>query len=174
MRWRTRISAAVWLNLRDVHAAEDIFQNVVLKAMTRDVVFDTESALLSWAFISAKREAIDWVRRNRVEKRFLSELASESIHHDWLVESESETGPRTDALQSCLERTPEESRLLLRLRYFEGQSCGEVADRMGIGLQAVYKRLSRLHHSLRQCMETSLQQVESTFPLVDPNPGSSS
>ncbi len=35
MRWRTRISAAVWLNLRDVHTAEDIFQNVVLKAMTR-------------------------------------------------------------------------------------------------------------------------------------------
>ncbi len=62
MRWRTRISAAVWLNLRDVHAAEDIFQNVVLKAMTRDVVFDTESALLSWAlYPPSEKQSIGFV-----------------------------------------------------------------------------------------------------------------
>jgi len=63
MKWRTRLSAAAWVVVNDAHAAEDIFQNVALKAMTREVSFETESALLSWAFISARREGIDWRRR---------------------------------------------------------------------------------------------------------------
>jgi DNA-directed RNA polymerase specialized sigma24 family protein len=35
MGQRDRVSAAAWLVVRDAHAAEDIFQNVALKAMTK-------------------------------------------------------------------------------------------------------------------------------------------
>jgi hypothetical protein len=35
MRARNRIAAAAWLVVRDAHAAEDIFENVALKAMRR-------------------------------------------------------------------------------------------------------------------------------------------
>lgn len=56
MKWRTRVSAAAWTVVRDAHAAEDIFQNVALKAMTKDVRFESEAALLSRAFILARRE----------------------------------------------------------------------------------------------------------------------
>ena len=40
MRSRTRVSAAAWVVVSDSHAAEDIFQNVALKAMTRDETVD--------------------------------------------------------------------------------------------------------------------------------------
>jgi DNA-directed RNA polymerase specialized sigma24 family protein len=36
------------------HAAEGIVQKVALKAMTREVSFESEGALLSWAFITAR------------------------------------------------------------------------------------------------------------------------
>ena len=171
MRWRTRISAAVWLHLRDAHASEDIFQNVVIKAMTHEMSFENESALLSWALISARREAIDWIRRNHIEKKFLSQLASEMLESDWLRDEDSKFGSRADALQACLERAPLDARRMLRLRYFEGLSCGDVADQMGIGLQTVYKRLSRLHQSLRLCIETNLGRVDSTLQKLDPQRG---
>lgn len=67
MQARVRISAAAWLTVHDTHAAEDIFQNVAVKALTRDLSFDGRSALLSWAFITARREGIDWLRRHRRE-----------------------------------------------------------------------------------------------------------
>jgi len=67
MAWRTRVSAAAWVIVRDAHAAEDIFQNVAIKAMTSEVSFATASALLSWAFITARREGIDWLRRHKRE-----------------------------------------------------------------------------------------------------------
>ena len=60
MQSRDRISAAVWLVTRDTQVSEDIFQNVVVKALTREVSFEVEGAVLSWAFITARREGIDW------------------------------------------------------------------------------------------------------------------
>ena len=65
MSQRDRISAAAWLVVRDAHTAEDIFQNVALKAMAKEVTFDSEGALMSWAFITARREGIDWLRRQK-------------------------------------------------------------------------------------------------------------
>ena len=62
-----RIAAAAWVVVRDAHAAEDIFQNVALKALTKEVSFEAEGAVLSWAFITARREGIDWLRRHRKE-----------------------------------------------------------------------------------------------------------
>jgi len=57
MKTRDRIAAAAWIVVRDAHAAEDIFQNVTLKALKQEVHFPAEGALLSWAFITARRAA---------------------------------------------------------------------------------------------------------------------
>jgi len=67
MKSRDRIAAAAWVVVRDAHAAEDIFQNVALKALTKEISFEAEGAVLSWAFITARREGIDWLRRHRKE-----------------------------------------------------------------------------------------------------------
>jgi RNA polymerase sigma-70 factor (ECF subfamily) len=158
MKWRTRISAAAWVMLRDSHAAEDIFQNVALKGMTRDVVFETEAALLSWAFITARREGIDWLRRHQRETCLDAEIL-ELLELEWQSEAAHPAGAKMEALQACLESAPEPARRLLRLRYFEGYSCEEVAEQMGIGLNAIYKRVSRLHESLRDCIAGRLSQT---------------
>jgi RNA polymerase sigma-70 factor (ECF subfamily) len=156
MNWRTRVAASAWVVVRDAHAAEDIFQNVALKAMTRDVQFESEASLLSWAFITARREVIDWLRRHRREIDCIDPEIADLLESEWQSRATQQVGGRLEALRACLERAPEPSRRLLRLRYFEGQSCEQVAERMGIGLNAVYKRLSRLHGTLRECIEGKL------------------
>ena len=156
MQARVRISAAAWLMVRDTHAAEDIFQNVAVKALTRDLSFDGRNALLSWAFITARREGIDWLRRHRRETYCLDTEILELLEHEWQSEAVQPEGSRVDALRECLESVPGESRRLLRLRYFDGHNCEEVARSMGIGLNAIYKRVSRLHESLRLCIEEKL------------------
>lgn len=158
MAARTRISAAAWLVVRDTHAAEDIFQNVALKAMTRGAVFETCPALMSWAFITARREGIDWLRRHRRESAGLEPELLEVLEAEWCSAPAPPAGERLDALRECLGLMPEASIRLLKLRYFEGHGCGEVARRLGIGLDAVYKRVSRLHESLRTCVTARLEQ----------------
>ena len=127
MRSRDRISAAAWVVVRDAHAAEDIFQNVALKAITRDVSFEAEGAVLSWAFITARREGIDWLRRHRRELVGLDAEALALLEREWLSEGAARAGARTAALRECLDAAPENARQLLRIRYFEGYSWGEMA-----------------------------------------------
>jgi RNA polymerase sigma-70 factor (ECF subfamily) len=156
MQWRPRVSAAAWVVVRDSHAAEDIFQNVALKALTRDVVFEAEAALVSWAFITARREGIDWLRRHQREATSLDHDLLEVLEQEWQADTAPRSSGKLEALKDCLEGTPEVARELLRWRYFEGLSCEEVAGRMGLGLTVVYKRISRLHEQLRQCVEARL------------------
>jgi RNA polymerase sigma-70 factor (ECF subfamily) len=162
MKARTRLSASAWMVVRDTHAAEDIFQNVALKAMTREVSFESEAALLSWAFITARREGIDWRRRHQRETVGLDPDILELLENEWQTAAPHSPGAKMEALQDCLAAAPESSRRLLNLRYFAGNSCEEVAREMGVSLDAIYKRLSRLHESLRQCVEGKLGQVRET------------
>lgn len=160
MKWRTRLSAAAWVVVHDTHASEDIFQNVALKAMTREASFETESALMSWAFITARREGIDWLRKHRRETTGLDADILEMLDQEWQSEAAQTAGAKIEALQDCLSSAPESARRLLKLRYFDGYSCEEVAEQMGLGLNAIYKRVSRLHESLKDCIEGKLGATE--------------
>lgn len=159
MNWRSRIAAAAWLVVRDTYAAEDIFQNVALKALTKNVTFESEAAARSWAFITARREGIDWLRKHKHEKNCLDESILEILENDWVHEPAPEAGTRLEALRECLNSVPENSLRLLRLRYFDGYSCEEVAEQLDAGLNAIYKRVSRLHHSLKKCIETRIERA---------------
>jgi len=159
MQSRDRISAAVWLVTRDTQVSEDIFQNVVVKALTREVSFEVEGAVLSWAFITARREGIDWLRRHGRESNGLDPVVLDLVSQEWLTESARDGGDRVSALRECLERLPDESRQMLRMRYYEGYNCGEVAETFRLGLDAVYKRVSRLHAQLRQCVESRVGRM---------------
>jgi len=164
MQSRDRIAAAAWVLVRDAHAAEDIFQDVVLKALTKEVCFEAEGAVLSWAFITARRGGIDWLRRHRREWTGLDSEILELLEHEWLRETAQHGEPRMEALRACLKKLPARSSRLLQLRYFEGKCCREVAEKLGTELNAVYKRLSRLHHGLRQCIEIRLNELDAKEP----------
>ena len=157
MQSRERISAAAWLVVKDAHVAEDIFQNTVLKAVTKDVNFDAEAALFSWAFITARRDSLNWIRKHRRESVGFDEDILTLIHQDWQNDHLNPKGNRFELLRDCMEELPQNSEKILRLRYFEGLSCGEIADSISITLDAVYKRLSRIQNSLRKCVELKME-----------------
>jgi len=87
MGQRDRVAAAAWLVVRDAHSAEDIFQNVALKALAKEVTFDSDGALMSWAFITTRREGIDWLRRQKNAPVSLDETILEVLEAEWADES---------------------------------------------------------------------------------------
>jgi len=82
------------------------------------------------------------------------------LEREWLSETARRGEARMEALRACLNALPDKSSRLLRLRYFEGNDCGEVAKKLGTELNAVYKRLSRLHRDLKECIEIRLNESE--------------
>jgi RNA polymerase sigma-70 factor (ECF subfamily) len=152
---RQRLSGVAWLMVRDAQAAEDLFQNVALKSVTKNVSFEHEGALLSWAMVSIKREAIDWLRKRKPETLGLEPEVLDLISEEWSAHPQAE-GSRMEALRDCLASVPEKSRQLLHLRYFDGHACDEVARQVGASVDAVYQRLSRLHRALKECVDNKV------------------
>jgi len=155
---RSRLNAAVWLVVRDAHLAEDVFQELMVKAVARLEVFDAEAHLLAWSRVTARNLALNLVRQRNKGWVVLDEETLELIDADW--GSSHAPGLRVEALQDCLETMPDAPRRMLDLRYAEGHSCEEVARICGVKLDAVYQRLSRLHRALRECVEQKLIPTE--------------
>lgn len=144
--------------LRDVHRAEDVFQGVVLKAVSGQVQFSSEAALMSWALMSARNASIDVLRRQQREQRWFSERVSELLFSEWQQETSAvDSGDaRAGALRQCLQQLPEGLQQLLQRRYTDGLSCEAIAEELQETLTAVYKRLSRVHQRLRLCVQRRL------------------
>jgi RNA polymerase sigma-70 factor (ECF subfamily) len=99
------------------------------------------------------------LRRRKHESAFDTSVL-ELLERDWMEQSREVADVRSEALRKCLQAMPEKSRHLLKLRYFDGYPCQEVAKELGVKLNAIYKRLSRLHHGLKDCIELRLSESE--------------
>lgn len=152
------MNAAVWMVVRDVHLAEDVFQEVMVKAVARLEAFETEAHLLAWSRVTARHLALNLLRKRNKGWVVLDEEMLERIEEDWPLSHSTDT--RVEALQDCLETMPAGPRRMLDLRYAEGQSCEEVARVFGLNLDAAYQRLSRLHRALRDCVEKKLNPLD--------------
>ena len=123
---RARLSAGFFLVLRDVHLAEDVFQDVMVKALGQQDLFTNEAQLLSWARAVGRNAGLNMLRKSGrisvgLPESLLETLAQES-------EAAASSG-REEALAQCLESLPAAARELLELRYFNSLSCGDVAAR---------------------------------------------
>ena len=150
---RRALLAAVWLTVRDASAAEDIFQNVVVKVLDGSGQFEHAAELRSWCMLAAQREALDYARR--VKPRFVQLNADvvELLSNDGLVAS---SNVKVEALKVCFDVLPEKSRELIKMRYFDELPCAEIAKAMRLELDAVYQRVARLHRTLKECIERRL------------------
>jgi RNA polymerase sigma-70 factor (ECF subfamily) len=153
---RAGISASIWLVLRDVHLTEDVFQEVMIKALDHQDIFTNESQLLSWCRVTARNAALNLVRGRGRETFVLSADILELVDVEWVAAPRT-TAERIEALEDCVAALPESSRELLEARYYHGKSCLEVARAVGVNLQTIYQRLSRLHRAMRDCVERRLR-----------------
>ena len=155
---RPRLIAGALAVLRDVHQAEDVFQEVMIKALRMQDSFSDEAGLLAWTRVSMRNLGIDHIRRAGRLNTILSELALDAVAES--IDETNAASPKLAALQTCLDQLPPESKRLLRLRYDEGRSGRDLAALLRRNEDAVYKALSRLHAALRKCAEERLEQMK--------------
>jgi RNA polymerase sigma-70 factor (ECF subfamily) len=155
---RPRLIAATLAVLRDVHQAEDVFQEVLIKALRMRESFSDEAGLLAWSRVSMRNQGIDFVRRAGRLDTILSEMALDAVAGS--LEETLAASPKVTALRHCLENLPQESKRLLRMRYDEGRSGRDLAALLRRSEDGVYKALSRLHAALRQCAEERMNLMK--------------
>ncbi len=145
----SRVRAFVGRRVNDPHAADDITQDVMLKAQLKDV--PPEERLAAWAFAIARNAVIDHYRARVVHDH------ADVADLDGADDTEEVERTRTvrglgDCLVRMVEHLPQPYREAIRLADFDGLTQKEVAVRAGISLSGAKSRVQRG----RRQMETML------------------
>jgi RNA polymerase sigma-70 factor (ECF subfamily) len=143
--------------VRDRHLAEDVFQSVMVAAISkRDEIEDREH-LLKWLRTAARFEALSQVRRKVGQPAELDEGVLNLLESHWTRHDAHTGSDKADALRHCVDRLTPNARNLLRLRYDEGVSGERLAATVGKSLNTVYVALTRIHRTLADCVRSQLQ-----------------
>ncbi len=157
---RLPLTAFIASVTRDFHLAEDVFQEVCVKAVSRAGEFETAAHVMNWARLSGKNRAIDILRARDGRYVGLSDELLAMLAAEWPEQDRADA--MQDALGHCIEQITPNNREMLRLRYFERRNCSDVAAIMGRKIETVYQALARLHKTLGDCMRLQIQSKTSS------------
>jgi RNA polymerase sigma-70 factor, ECF subfamily len=136
---------------------DELMPEVALVAWRKFDQLEDHAAFGKWACVIARYEVMRY-RRDKARDRLLldedviSKLvaeADEELHH---------TESQMRALESCLEKLPEERRRLVLASYAPGASIKEIASRVGRSEDGLYQLLRRIRLELQRCVESSLRK----------------
>jgi RNA polymerase sigma-70 factor len=158
------VRAFLLSSLRDNVAAEDVLQETFLVAWRILDRYDRKLPFGPWVRgIAAKllqnhRRKLGRSRVHFCDDQVLALIddgfkAFTRLHGDTFDE-------KVDALRDCLGRLNGPQRESIRLHYEHGLHCKEIAERMGIGFEAVKKHLQRGRAMLHRCLQSKLPMGE--------------
>lgn len=135
----------------DRFSAEDVLQMTMIDAWRRGPTYDpSRASLATWLLMIARSRAIDHLRR-RVPEPYDPDTMPE------LVDRESED--QADALverwrvAGLIAGLPKQEARLLEMRFYQGLSQSEIAQRTGIPLGTVKMQMVRALERLRNAIE---------------------
>ncbi len=130
----------------DPSLADDLLQEVFLKAMRQGVNFCEVENTRAWLFRVARNALVDHARRSRTTVDLPEDLAQD----------EGEEPAPVDRLTECLDRVlaemPAEDAEILRRCDLEGMKQADFARAHGLGLPAAKSRLLRARARLRKSL----------------------
>ncbi len=139
-----RVFAICMGMLGNIHDAEDIAQQTLLKGLTNIKQIRRDEQFGAWISRIAKNLCIDFIRRGKCKRSILRRRAD-------VYQSDSKEYPK---LENALAKLSEEHRLALMLYYFDGRSTKNIAETMIVSEAAAQARLSRARKRLRKLLET--------------------
>lgn len=154
---RAFIRSIVW----DRAACEDLFQEVALVLWRELDRYDRARPFGAWARGVAAKTVLKSLRQAKRSPVAVSAETMRALEEafDQLAfeDAQRPASRQEDALRHCVERLPDKSQTLVRLRYRESLKVDEIAARVAVSSEAVQKALSRLREKLQKCVERRLR-----------------
>jgi RNA polymerase sigma factor (sigma-70 family) len=137
------------------HEVEEVMQEVAIAAANQSAKREPVERVAPWLYRVALRQMMLFRRKAGRRKRLIENAAklspeTDSVSRtreplDWLISLE-----RQKEVQSAMSGMSERDRQLLMLKYVDGLSYGEIAQRIGVTASSVQSRLHRARALLRE------------------------
>jgi len=162
-RYQNRVFHLAFSFTRDRAAADDLAQEIFLKAYLALPGFRGKSEFSTWLYRLAINHIKDYLRKMKKKMKREEPLEEARVklvpdEGDTTQEEEELMEKRRKLLEKVMTTLPEKYRIILTLRDIEGLSYEEIASFLGISLGTVDSRLHRARKLLREKMEPYLRQ----------------
>jgi RNA polymerase sigma-70 factor (ECF subfamily) len=138
--------------LGDAHRAEDVVQDIFLRLWDRPQLYvASRGQLLTWLLTLARNRAIDHLRAQGRQQRFLRSPAGAQLEAQDPAEQASWALERQQVL-AALANLPPEQREAIELAYFRGLTHREIAEATGLPLGTVKTRIRLAMQKLRSLL----------------------
>lgn len=160
-KYESFVYRTVFYDIKNREDAEDIAQEVFIKAYRALNSFRADSEFSTWIYRICKNTVYDYMRKNSKAKTIpLSEMSS-GDDNDREYEIADESGkydPEKTAISKetaslvnlAISKLSEEHRNIIVMRDIEGYSYSEIADFLGLEEGTVKSRLSRAREALKK------------------------
>jgi RNA polymerase sigma-70 factor, ECF subfamily len=153
--YKARLRSYIVNRVKDIHAVDDILQDVFLKAHTNLHTVKTPGSIKSWLFRISANAIADHYRSQKPWAQFSEEPTVPESEIDYVAELAT-------CLQPLIAELPEIYRSALTLTEIEELPQKEVAERLGISLSCVKARVQRGRKRLRRkvldCCDIEISQ----------------
>lgn len=147
-RHKRRICDYIYMMVRDRMVVDDIFQETLIKVLRflDEGRYCESGKFLSWVLRIAHNQVIDHFRRRRQQGHVSESDASydilnNSIFSDPTVEQTMVTRQIDDDLRALVKLLPEEQQEVVILRYFEGMSFKDIAEKTDVSINTALGRM---------------------------------
>lgn len=155
-KYRNTISKFLFRMVRDQAVSEELTQDVFLRLFSARARYQASAQFSTFAYLIARRVALNWLRGNRRERsherldavepdrRGLQVRDPRCDVHDRLVRQ-----MRREYVTTAVQQLPRRQQEVLLLHKFEGLDCIQIAAMQGCSHQAVRSMLFRAYSQLR-------------------------
>jgi len=150
-----RIYGFILALVPDWSAAEDLLQETTMVMWSKFDTFELGTDFAAWAMRIARYRVMNYRKKKRHQKVVFSDEVIEALERRARKTTRQLDASR-DALRQCLQKLPQRDQELIHLRYEYDATTKSVAERLGRGLDAVYKALNRIHIQLFYCIRRTL------------------
>jgi RNA polymerase sigma-70 factor, ECF subfamily len=165
--YQDRIYTLAFSMTRQRELAEDVTQDVFVKAFFALSSFKGDSAFFTWLYRIASNTCLDHLRRRRPNEISIDAPVGEE--EDGLERLETFRAPKADQPEAGLEEQAEavsllgaltpEQRLILTLREGQGYAYEEIGEIMKCGVNTVKSRLNRAREALKRLYEAKYGNI---------------
>ena len=150
----------------DSHAAEDIVQVALSKALQKLATYRGESQLFTWLCAICRSEIADWARRrgrDALRVVLVEDFPEVQAAVDSFASADDDPEralQRAEAvrlIQVALDRLPPHYGDALEWKYIEGCSMREIAERLDVGLEAANSLIARAKRAFKEAYATLLR-----------------
>lgn len=163
--YRRRLMRLVARKVGGKEDVEEIVQDSLIAGLDSLPTFKGNSSLFTWLGGIARHEIADFYRRQKIKKivfsklPFLEKLVSQALGPE-LAYQELETKRK---IVKTLKNLSEGYGEILRLKYIDGLSMKEIAEKLGVTVKAVESRLTRARLAFQKVYASDKKEIEKVW-----------